>query len=322
MTMCELAVRPAWLAACAVLLCALAGAGVLPGMMLAARAKARSAKRSAYDRCARQLAHLGLFFGLVAACVGGGLVYAGVYGLGLDMAAMLPPLPERVTAMLPLVPVLGGLLAVGGLCGAALRLCAARPGAVSFLAVAAELCLWVFWLGAVAMLLYAHTGYGVAHEATPDSAGAWFALFGGTLAAFPLFGSLTLLGLFLLGLAASGGFALVVQILRRGVDDYGRDYYMLAAGWCAAWAGVGGAGLTLGCAAVLARIVSAHPGSPLWVYAAVCLACALVPCLCWFGLARSENPLRWKALMVLAALCLLALPAAVLELSAVWHRLA
>jgi hypothetical protein len=100
-----------------------------------------------------------------------------------------------------------------------------------------------------------------------------------------------------LGLAAAGGFALLLQILRRKRDDYGRDYYVLAARWCATWAAWGGAGLSVASGWLNWRLAESAAGA-LRVLPPACAGIMLACTLAWLGVARSANPLRWKSLML------------------------
>ncbi|WP_461211231.1 hypothetical protein [Desulfocurvus sp. DL9XJH121] len=127
-------------------------------------------------------------------------------------------------------------------------------------------------------------------------------------AAHPLFAPLALSCL-LLTLACAGGFGLVFLILRRGRDDFGRDYYAFAARFTARWAA-----LSMACALAAQAWVFAltpemlYTGTELtfpgWL-ATTGNGCGLVAILAWVAVARSSRPLRSKPAMFLAALLLI-----------------
>ena len=105
------------------------------------------------------------------------------------------------------------------------------------------------------------------------------------------------------GLAAAGCLGLIWLLLRRNIDDYGRDYYGFAAKWCARWAAVGGwAAAAVG---VLLGIASDSTGT-----GAVGMGFFLVPLLAasivWTTVSASSMPMRHKIGMV-ACIFLLAL---------------
>ena len=311
----DLALPPHWLVLCALGACLLSGAGVLPIMVLAARRTARIAKRSAYERCARQLTFLAACLAVPLLVAGCGLAYASAGGWPVAAEAV-PAGLRSLLFLLPLTPWLAGLLLVAGACLLALRFVDIRSSAVDVSASGAALCVWAFVLCLAAVLLRLADPL-LPPPASPAAAELALALAAGP-EAWPLITGLVLAGSLCLGLATAGGMALIVQILRRTRDDYGRDYYMLAARWCAVRAGWGGTGLWLLAAALAWLLWSTAAGQPFWIYAAVCAGAMLGASLCWLALGRSANPLRWKVLMLAGVLCLALFAAAAAALAAVW----
>ncbi|MDD4951588.1 MAG: hypothetical protein PHV85_03460 [Desulfovibrionaceae bacterium] len=110
----------------------------------------------------------------------------------------------------------------------------------------------------------------------------------------------------LLALAYAAGASLVYLLYRRKKDDYGRDYYafalrlgarlalwpMLACLLCNAWL----------FAALPRKLTDLIPGSAAALAWAGGLGLALVCCLLWGLVARSQAPLRLKGLIFAAAL--------------------
>jgi len=108
--------------------------------------------------------------------------------------------------------------------------------------------------------------------------------------------------------AAAAGLSCVHLVLRRNRDDYGRDYYRFALNLASRWA-LGAMLVFLTCQGWLFAVLpdmfrTMTLGTPLGlVWAAGCglgLACAAL----WLITARSDTPLRFKGLTMLAA-CLL-----------------
>lgn len=273
-----------------------AGAGVLPCLVLTARRQARLTGRGAYERCARQLTFLGLCFGLVLTPAGFGVLYASGQGL-----IRLPEFLSRLGVLLPLAPWLAGLAIAAGVMCLGLRLVAVRSWAATCLAVGAVGCTWTLLAAGGAL------GLGLTLPARDFAAlfpadGALDLVRGLTevAAVRPLGAAGLFVGLIHLGWATAGGLALMVQIFRRSLDDYGRDYYLLAARWCAWWAGVGGSGLALFSLSLSWRL--ARLDGVLWMWTAACAGIMLASTLAWLGIARSDNPLRLKVLMFAAVL--------------------
>ncbi|BBD07219.1 hypothetical protein [Desulfovibrio ferrophilus] len=113
----------------------------------------------------------------------------------------------------------------------------------------------------------------------------------------------------LLALGCGAGFGLLFLLTRRNKDDFGRDYYNYAAQFTANTAILG----TLGALASEAWVASQMLPSLmletgptlLGLLAAGGGAAALLATISWAVVARSENPLRRKPAMLLAALLLL-----------------
>lgn len=108
--------------------------------------------------------------------------------------------------------------------------------------------------------------------------------------------------------AAAAGLSCVYLVLRRKRDDFGRDYYRFSLNLASRWA-LGAMVVFLACQGWLLAVLpdmyrTMTLGTPLGlVWAAGCglgLACAAL----WLVTARSDTPLRFKGLTLLAA-CLL-----------------
>ncbi len=112
----------------------------------------------------------------------------------------------------------------------------------------------------------------------------------------------------LLALACAGALGLIWLVLRRGRDDYGRDYYVFAAKSCARWAGwstLGGVaafGAMMGL--IWAHVAASSYAEPLLIFSGAGASLALLACLCWMAVARSAAPMRLKPAMVLGVLLL------------------
>lgn len=159
--------------------------------------------------------------------------------------------------------------------------------------------------------------------------------------------------LWLMGPALAGGLALIWLLVRRGLDDFGRDYYAFAARVCASFAAAGGLlalmSFTAFCKLLLPALSNVTLNLPAglnragewlyglmgadtvaqWGFAAVppgaglmCLAMPLLAglsALLWFLVARSPLPMRHKVSFVLAPLPLLAALCVVMSLFGVIH---
>ena len=311
----ELAMSPLWLALCAVALCLLTGAGVLPGLVLAARRAARVTRRSAYERCAVQMTFLALCFGLVLCAAGGGLAF--LWQQGMLVASEASPF-SRLAPFFSLAPWLAGLMAASGLLSMALRLVNVRSATAICLAFGTMVGVWTLIAagGSVFLTLLMSGPESATMVVEQNIPYALLpALFHVPLLQPPAACGL-LLGLFACGLSSAGGLALIVQMLRRSMDDYGRDYYMLAARWCAGKAMWGGI-VQAFAMAVLGWMLQAG-GGDLWLRTLIGAGVALISTLAWLAVARSENPLRWKVLMCVGALGIFFFAATAVNLAAAW----
>lgn len=113
--------------------------------------------------------------------------------------------------------------------------------------------------------------------------------------------------------AAASGLGLIRQALRRGTDDFGRDYYTVTVGARARRASYAGACLLLFSAVLMwlsptfspDRLPFLLPGGEdairvgVWLFGLGCLGLP-VAVLCWYLTARSSVPLRRKALIFMA----------------------
>ncbi|MBU1002893.1 MAG: hypothetical protein KKE73_10255 [Proteobacteria bacterium] len=123
----------------------------------------------------------------------------------------------------------------------------------------------------------------------------------------PLFAPLVLSSL-LLALCCGSGFGLVYLLTRRKRDDFGRDYYTFAARFAAniaALCTVSALASQAWIAALMLPTLLAEAGPSLlgWLTAGGA-GCALAASITWAMIARSENPLRHKPAILLAALLL------------------
>ena len=112
-----------------------------------------------------------------------------------------------------------------------------------------------------------------------------------------------------LEVAAAGGVGLFWLLLRRRIDDYGRDYYVFAAKWCGEWAAWGGWMTLLLLAGIQGAVLFRgdwvlRDGSTLFF-----MLCLFIPLLLasviWTAIARSALPMRHKVGMVFALVLLL-----------------
>ena len=112
-----------------------------------------------------------------------------------------------------------------------------------------------------------------------------------------------------LEVAAAGSFGLCWLLVRRRVDDFGRDYYVFAANWCGEWAAWGGwvvLLLTGGLCAML-RLQGLLPfesSDGLLVFVVALFVFLLLPAILWTVIARSATPMRHKIGMVVSLLLL------------------
>ena len=108
--------------------------------------------------------------------------------------------------------------------------------------------------------------------------------------------------------ATAGGLGLLWLVLRRNVDDFGRDYYTFAAQWCASWATLGGwLGILLsGWLFWSLASVPVFSGQGFFLLAAlVGWLCLLLSAILWTVVSYSATPMRHKAGMFVAYLGLI-----------------
>ncbi len=105
------------------------------------------------------------------------------------------------------------------------------------------------------------------------------------------------------GIACSAMLAQLYLFLRRAKDDFGRDYYKFALPVCARWAAAGAVLQCLPATALFLLLRSTSgpllPANPVMWYWGTAL---LLPLCCaglWLRIARSENPMRHKASVIL-----------------------
>jgi len=289
----------------ALLLC-LAG---LPVLAAAGQGLAHSRGRSAYDKCARQLGHLGGRMGLIALIAGGvalGMQYQNL--LALDISH-----PAARENFLPLLMAGGWLCVVFSTLLNCLymglwqrwRTAPRLHQLLAFLAALAAA------MAVYAALLHLHARSAVPVASAPAELrtllmpGAerfWVAVSYAPFAA----------------LALAGGYGALWLLLRRIADDYGRDHYNLVIPWCAGWARNAWLLLWLFVAGRTGwrvfQLYEATGGKLDWIQFlpdGAGLAVLLLPGLWWMGISRSATPLRAKIAAFLAPLwatgCLLLL---------------
>ena len=289
----------------ALLLC-LAG---LPLLAVAGQGLAYRRERSAYDKCARQLAVLGGRLGILAFITGGvalGMQYKNL--LALDM--------KHLGAREHVLPLLmaGGWLCVAlstvlhWLYARLWRSLCAMPrlhqllGFLAALAAVAAVYGALVYLHARAVAPVGPVPLDPRALFMPDAAAFWTAVSYAPFAA----------------LALAGGYGALWLLLRRVADDYGRDHYNLVIPWCAGWAR--NAWLLLWLLAAgrkgwsVFQLHAATGGRLDWmafVPDAVGLLVLLLPGLWWLGVSHSVAPLRAKIALSIAPLwatgCLLLL---------------
>ncbi len=118
-----------------------------------------------------------------------------------------------------------------------------------------------------------------------------------------------------LAFALSAGISSLWLIVRRNIDDFGRDYYANMLKWCAAWARAAWFILwflltgTTAFKWINSLKVEDYLTSPEFLHGALFLLLWLIPGILWTLVTRSANPLRHKATLVLAfvfAICIIA----------------
>jgi len=280
----------------ALLLC-LAG---LPVLAAFGQRLAGSSGRSAYDKCARQLGHLGSVLGLVTICVGG-IALAMQYR---HLAALDVHNPAARDNFLPLLAVGGWIcvVIVTLLHWLEMRLWQSRRAAAGGRRLTGVLAMLAAAAAVYAALLYLHTRAAdpVAQSSEslrdlllPSAGGVFWA----AVACAPF-----------AALALAGGYGALWLMLRRVSDDYGRDHYNLVIPWCAGWARNSWLllWLFLACRAGR-RIFQLHETARVWDWTSLAPECVgllilLPPGLWWMGISRSNAPLRDKIRVFLAPL--------------------
>lgn len=117
-----------------------------------------------------------------------------------------------------------------------------------------------------------------------------------------------LAGTILLALACASGFGLVWLIIRRKRDDFGRDYYNFVIRHTAKWAAVTVlatlAVQTWQCYQMLPQVIKT-PAFPMLSYiAGTGGIAAFIASLLWTVVNRSSTPLRFKPMIIIAAILL------------------
>jgi len=281
----------------------------LPLLAVAGQSLAYSRGRSAYDKCARQLSALGGWLGFLAIIAGGVLLGMHYRSLpGLDM--------KHLAAREHFLPL---LMAGGWLCvvlSAFLNWLYVRLwqslrttprlhqllGFLAALAAAAAVYAAFVYLHMRAAAPVASAPADPRILFMPDAEHFWAAVSYAPFAA----------------LALAGGYGALWLLLRRVVDDYGRDHYNLVMPWCAGWSRNGWLLLWLLAAGrkgwSVFQLHEAAGGKLDWVQFvpdAVGLFVLLLPGLWWLGVSHSAAPLRAKFALSIAPLwatgCLLLL---------------
>ena len=275
---------------------ALAAAGLgAPIVAVLCEISSRTRKKVFLEKLAQQLSAMGLLLQLLTFVVGGVCTVL--------LAQKLPALSAwALRAQSPIAPVAGAMF-LALLASAMYRLTwkSARTARAAHVCIGllAALAAIAATLGGVALLRsVAVNGMGEASLGLPLL--EHFRFPAGSLA-WPLAAqSLALLA------AYAGAFGLIHLILRRAKDDFGRDYYRYAPSVAAAWAlapmlaALALSGWLYAELPEITRFVVFHGvTAPLLAAAGTT---ALLACLLWLILARSQTPMRLKGLMVLAAL--------------------
>ena len=271
----------------ALLLCLTA----LPVLAVFGQSLAGSSGRSAYDKCARQLGHLGSLLGLVATCVGG-------IALAVQYWSLPAPDMKNFAARENFLP----LLAAGG------WLCVVIATLLN--------CLYTSLWQSRRATSGGHHFLGFSAALAAAAAVYAFLLYLHSRAAAPVPASADMLALFLPGteevfwtgiicapfaaLALAGGYGALWLLLRRVIDDYGRDHYNLVVPWCAGWARNGWLLLWLFLVCRAGRRIFLHEAAGgVWDWMiflpdGIGLLVLLPPGLWWMGISRSTAPLRDK----------------------------
>ena len=281
----------------AVPVCLYFAAVVLPFVVLYGLIRAHFGRRSLLERCSRQQARLGnvlnwlfLFFTV------------GVWASGSAFLENLHP-AYRLALYVCAGLLLGGTL-LWTVVVTAWKPLRARPVLHGVLAFVVGTCL--AWIPVIGLLLARLCVQGT--ELPPESDLRTLAalLLPPPNDAFWLYFGL----LHFLEVAAAGSFGLCWLLVRRRIDDFGRDYYVFAANWCGEWAAWGGwltLLLTGGLCAMLrwqGLLPFEREGVPAFV--GVLFVTVLVPAVLWTVIARSAAPMRHKIGMVVSLLFLIA----------------
>ena len=290
----------------ALIACLLASAGMLPLLACIAGQKARIAKRSAYDRLGRHIVRLGLWLGATA---------CGVQALYLHLNP--PPFPDVLLHFGSFQIDLWICSAVGLWVLFGLLLLPARSAkGYGWIAAIALIAVWAFVLLNCALVVSWFSGGNVESELlTPKD---WvLAALSGAQSHPKIVGGLVALAI-CWGLVAGAGMTLCSLLLRRKTDDFGRDYYRLAVNWSAGWGALGAVGLAVlsgfGIWWLLPQATVGQSGVLLWQVAAAVAICAVLALACLLSVARSENPMRLKSLMVFSLLLMVLCGPAMLEI--------
>lgn len=100
--------------------------------------------------------------------------------------------------------------------------------------------------------------------------------------------------------AAAGGIALVWLWIRRNKDNFGRDYYVVAANWCGVWAAYGAWIFLISFIVFMLYNVVISLIVIGWPIATVSIGLGLISALIWTKIALSNNPMRHKLSMIFA----------------------
>lgn len=100
--------------------------------------------------------------------------------------------------------------------------------------------------------------------------------------------------------AAAGGVALVWLWIRRNKDNFGRDYYSVAANWCSDWAAYGAWVSLISFIIFILYKIQVDSVVIGWSVVIVSFILGLIAALIWTGIALSKRPMRYKLSMIFA----------------------